>query len=187
MRPMFLLPLSCPASPQAGHEIILQCECDPGAQQVRARPTQLTPRPPGHRWCRPRAGPTAARIAAAWRHNQGHAAGLAVTCGQDPPAHAHRPHCCCSRARTGPVPPRWQPHQVLKRAFPGVLLVPDICGLESLPQVRWCVAPAIGSAQSALGHCCQGWPALRDTVNPTGLTRVCCVDSDSMHCWLLLC
>lgn len=40
--------------------------------------------------------------------------------------------------------------QVLKRAFPGVLLVPDICGLQRLPKVRaWTLPqcqqlPAIG-------------------------------------------
>ncbi len=100
---------------QAGHEIILQCECDPGAQQVRMLETI----------CR-----CAARADLCWVE-------MGVRAHQLPVKRAPCNLMILTFMFDLDAP------QVLRKAFPGVLLVPDICGLDRLPKVTDCFVPII--------------------------------------------
>jgi hypothetical protein len=85
----------------------MQCEIDPGAQQVRFR--------------------SAAAPNAAMQGNCGHHW-----------ASTELPAPASSQRAVGDVSAPTSAFcgsQVLRKAFPGVLLVPDVCGLQRLPKV----------------------------------------------------
>lgn len=122
--------------PQAGHEIILQCESDPGAQQagsfaVRCRSQRL--------WSLPfvlhvRDG----QLHSCWGGGLAHA-GRCLLLAVWPPVLPRPPPPPISLPPTNthlPAPWHRLRLQVLKEAFPGILLAPDVCALQRLPKVQ---------------------------------------------------
>lgn len=82
----------------------------------------------------------------------------------------HECHCCAL-----------QP-QVLRRAFPGTLLVPDICGLQCLPRVRLYehIAHNIYLASNLTSTCWRCGPSSRRQllIAPTSLLTTPLQDTD---------
>lgn len=144
--------------PQAGHQVILQCESDPGAQQVRMRSSP-------HACVRLVQG-VLRRMRRAVRRKGTR---------QRPPTRSHgarRPLYAAQLLRSATARAAWRanasmecaprdaaPHvvmcatmQVLRRALPGILLEPDVCALRALPEVR---------ARASIAPCDLAWPHAR--------------------------